>query len=58
MPLLDLIPADLWTDEMIDELEQAPADNSQIRDATLYAPSRPASQHIRDVVARLRGVSA
>jgi hypothetical protein len=58
MPLLDLIPSDLWTDEMIDELEQAPANNSQIRDATLYAPARPAPQHIRDMVARLRGVSA
>jgi len=54
-PLLDLIPADIWTPEMIDELEQAPANNSQVRDATLYGPTRPAPQHIRDLIARLRG---
>jgi hypothetical protein len=54
VPLLDLIPPDMWTPEMIDELEQAPGNNSQIGDATLYGPRRLAPQHIRDMVARLR----
>lgn len=55
VPLLDLIPDDMWTLEMIVELEQALANNSQIRDATLYGPSRPAPQHIRDMIERHRG---
>ncbi len=48
--LLELIPKDLWTREMVAELERAAAENDQISEASLDGGT-PAPQAVRDLVA-------
>jgi hypothetical protein len=52
-PLLEFIPRDLWTREMVAELEQATADNNQISEAFLDQ-GVPVPQAVRDLIARVR----
>ena len=52
-PLLDLVPRDLWTREMVADLEQATAENRQISEAFLDGGT-PVPQAVRNLVARVR----
>jgi hypothetical protein len=54
-PLLDLIPAEMWTDDMISEVEEATRSNNQISDGML-SRNLTAPDAVRDLVARLRTV--
>lgn len=54
-PLLDLIPDGMWTDEMVEQLQEATANNNQITDAGLTR-SLTAPDGVGQLVARLRPI--
>jgi TIR domain len=57
--LLALIPPELWTSDMMNELERAAADNSQVRECALQIPSlgrrfTPAPEAIEELLEKIR----
>jgi hypothetical protein len=54
-PLLQEIPAEFWTRELVQLIERAIEDNSQLQHANLVSPvSRPVPEATRELLAPIR----
>lgn len=52
--LLQRVPADSWTRELVEVVERAPAENSQIREAVVLDPTRPMPEAASELLAPIR----
>jgi hypothetical protein len=51
IPLMEGIPVERWTSEMIDEVEKAPAENNQVRECNLDGEGVP--EVVKRLLARI-----